>query len=273
MQHKIVIEPGKRLRFLDFAELKEYRDLFIFLVWRSVKVRYAQSTLGVGWAIVQPLFSMLVFTVVFGNLAKIDSNGVPYAIFSFAGLVPWTYFSNALTESTGSLVVNAHMMSKVYFPRVVLPLSGVLAKLVDFCIAMVLLGVMLIFFGVMPNWGVLALPLLVLIMMMTAAGMGMWLTAMAIQYRDVQYAMGFLVQLLMYCAPVVYPTSLIPEQYRLLYALNPMAGVIEGFRSALLGTIPMPWGWVFIGFVTSSIMLISGIFYFRSKERVFADVA
>lgn len=273
MQQRIVIEPGKRLRFLNLAELRDYRDLFFFLVWRSIKVRYAQSALGVGWAVVQPVFSMLVFTIVFGKLAKIDSDGVPYAVFSFAALVPWTYFANALTESTGSLVVNAQMMSKVYFPRLVLPLTGVLAKLVDFCIAMVLLALMLVFFGILPNWGVLALPLLVLIMMMTAAGLGMWLTALAIQYRDVQYAMGFLVQLLMYAAPVVYPTSLIPEPYRLYYALNPLVGVIEGFRSALLGTIPMPWDWIAIGFVTATLFLVSGIFYFRSKERIFADVA
>lgn len=268
-----IIKRRTGWQFIDWKELQEYRDLFAFLVWRNIKVRYAQSTLGVGWAVIQPLFSMVVFTIVFGTLAKVRSDGVPYAVFSFAGLVPWTYFSNALTESTGSLIVNADMMGKVYFPRIILPLSSVLAKLIDFGIAMIVLAALMAWYRIMPSPWILILPLLILIMMLTAAGLGMWLTALAIQYRDVNYAMNFVVQLLMYAAPVVYPSSLVPEQFRLFYALNPMVGVIEGFRSVLLGTMSIPWDMIAVGGSVAIVMVISGAAYFRSKERIFADVA
>lgn len=270
---EFVIERRSTWQLVDWRELYEYRDLFYFLVWRGVKVRYAQSALGIGWAVIQPLFSMVVFTVIFGKLAQIGSDGVPYAVFSFAALVPWTYFSGALTEGTSSLVTNANMISKVYFPRMILPLASVMAKLVDFSIGMVILFGLMAWFGVWPTAGILALPLLILLMMVTAAGIGMWLTALAVQYRDVNYAIGFVVQLLMYAAPVVYPTSLIPERLQLLYALNPMVGVIEGFRSALLGTRPMPWSFLAVGAVTALAVALSGALYFRTRERVFADVA
>lgn len=270
---EFVIERRSAWQLVDWRELYEYRDLFYFLVWRGVKVRYAQSALGIGWAVIQPLFSMVVFTIIFGKLAQISSDGVPYAVFSFAALVPWTYFSGALTEGTASLVTNANMISKVYFPRMILPLASVVAKLVDFTIGMLILFGLMIWFGTWPTAGILALPLLVLLMMVTAAGIGMWLTALAVQYRDVNYAIGFVVQLLMYAAPVVYPTTLIPERLQLLYALNPMVGVIEGFRSALLGTRPMPWSFLAVGAVTALIVALSGALYFRMRERVFADVA
>jgi lipopolysaccharide transport system permease protein len=272
-QHRIVIKPRKGICAIDWKELVEYRDLFMFLVWRSIRVRYAQSALGVGWAIIQPVFSMVVYTVILGKLAKVSSDGVPYAIFSFAGLVPWTYFANALTDSTNSLIGNASMISKVYFPRLILPLSSVLAKLVDFSIAMVLLFCLMLWYGIAPNLSILALPLLIVLMMLTAAGLGMWFTAMAIQYRDISYAMGFFVQLLMYAAPVVYPASLIPEKYQLFYSINPMVGVIEGFRAALLGTRPMPWEFIGIGALVALVLFVSGAVYFRFKERIFADVA
>lgn len=271
--HQVVIEPKNDWKFIDWKELYEYRDLFYFLVWRSIRIRYAQSMLGVGWAVIQPFFSMIVFTIVFGKLANVGSDGVPYALFSFSALVPWTYFSNAVTESTNSLVAEANMINKVYFPRIILPLSAVLAKLVDFVIALLLLAVLMLFFLHPPTWGVLALPLLVLMMMLAAAGIGTWLTALAIQYRDVKYAIGFVVQLLMYVAPVVYPASLIPDGWRWFYALNPMVGVIEGFRSALLGTNPMPWGYIVLGFIVAMTLAVTGAFYFHFKERVFADVA
>lgn len=254
-------------------ELFDYRDLFIFWVWRSVKVRYAQSALGIGWAVIQPVFTVLVFTVIFGNLAKIDSDGVPYALFSLAALVPWTFFANSITESTGSLIQNANMISKIYFPRIILPMAAVLSKLVDFSIALLLLFGLMAWFRVIPTWNVLALPLLILLMMSTAAGVGIWLTAMAIQYRDIKYGINFLVQLLMYAAPVVYPTSIIPEKFVYIYAINPMVGVIEGFRASLLNTRPMPWDLIFIGTVSSTAMLGIAVAYFRSKERLFADVA
>ena len=271
--YQIIIESRKDWRFIDLKEIIEYRDLFYFLIWRSIRVRYAQSMIGIGWAVIQPFFSMIVFTIVFGRLANIDSEGVPYALFSFAALVPWTYFSNAVTEGTNSLVAEANMVSKVYFPRILLPLSAVCAKSVDFCISLVLLFILMLFYQVAPTWGVLVLPLLILIMILSATGMGTWLTALAIQYRDVKYAITFLVQLLMYAAPVVYPTSLIPEHLRWIYALNPMVGVIEGFRSALLGTTAMPWGYIILGFIVSLLLAVTGAFYFRFKEKIFADVA
>ncbi len=279
--HITIIQPRSGWRLVDWRELYQYRDLFRFLVWREIKVRYAQSTIGIGWAIIQPVFSMLVFTIVFGRLAGVSSDGAPYALFSLAGLVPWTYFANALTEGTASLVSNANMLSKVYFPRLLLPLSSVVAKLVDFAIAMLILAGLMIWFRLTseagtaagPTWGVLLLPGLVALMMLAAAGLGMWLTALAIQYRDVKHAMTFVVQLLMYAAPVVYPASLIPGRYQWLYAVNPMVGVIEGFRAALLGTRPMPWDLLAIGAASTCVITITGCLYFRSKERLFADVA
>jgi lipopolysaccharide transport system permease protein len=268
----LIIRPPKGWQVINWAELFAYRDLFYFLVWRDIKVRYAQSILGVGWAVIQPVFSMIVLTIVFGNLAGVSSDGAPYALFSFAALVPWTYFSTAMTESSSSLVTSSHMISKVYFPRLIVPLTSVLAKLVDFAIALVLLFAIMAFYATPPTLGIFALPLLVALMCLAAAGTGMWLTALAIQYRDVRYALQFSVQLMMYASPVVYPASIIPEQYRLLYALNPMVGVIEGFRAALIGTQPMPWDFIAIGAVVSSLLFVTGAYYFRRMERIFADV-
>lgn len=277
-----IIEPKTGWRLVDWKELWDYRDLYYFLVWRGIKTRYAQSVIGVGWAVIQPLFSMIVYTIVFGKLAKIDSNGVPYAVFSFAGLIPWTYFSNALTEGANSLVTNSSMISKVYFPRLILPLSAIASKLVDFAIAMGLMALLMAWYGVVPGAGVLMMPVLILLMMLTAAGLGAWLTALAVQYRDVQHAMSFVVQLLMYAAPVVYPASLIPDKYEILgrtinlqylYALNPMVGVIEGFRSALLNTRLMPWAFIGIGALSALFIAFTGLLYFRRREHVFADVA
>jgi lipopolysaccharide transport system permease protein len=268
-----VIEARRGWQLVDWRELLAHRDLFLFLTWRSVKVRYAQSIIGIGWAVVQPAVSMIVFSIVFGKLAKVSSDGVPYAVFSYAALVPWTYFAEALSEATNSLVTNANVISKVYFPRLVLPLAAVLSRLVDFAIAMVLLAILMAWFGLVPNRGLLLAPFLVALMLLTAAGLGAWLTALAIQYRDVKHAVPFVVQLLMYAAPVVYPASLIPERFQLLYALNPMVGVIEGFRSALLGTRPMPFAMLGIGTVVALLVAASGAMYFRRAERVFADVA
>ncbi len=268
-----VIEPRSGWQVVDFRELWEYRDLLYFLVLRDIKVKYAQSVIGIGWAIIQPVFFMVVFTVVFGKLAKIGSDGAPYAIFSYTALVPWTYFSNALVDTTGSLVGNTTMLTKVYFPRLVIPLTSTFSKLVDFTIAMTLLFGLMVWFRTVPTFWALGLPVLVLLMMLTAAGLGMWLTALAIQYRDIKYGMTFAIQLMMYASPVAYPVSLVPERYQLLYALNPMVGVIEGFRSVLLNTNPVPWDLLAVGATTSAILAISGLFYFRRMERVFADVA
>lgn len=267
-----VIEARSGWKLIDFHEIWRYRDLFYFLVWRDLKSRYAQTVLGVGWAVIQPVFSMIVFTVVFGKLAQVSSDGMPYAIFSFAALVPWTYFSGALSDATGSLVSASSLLSKVYFPRLIIPLTPILGKLVDFGIALILLFGMMVWFHTTPTLWALLLPFLVLLMMLTAAGLGMWLTSLAIRYRDVRYAVGFAVQLLMYAAPVVYPASLIPERFRLLYGLNPMAGVIEGFRAALLGSRPMPWDLLAVGSATAILIAIGGALYFRRMERIFADL-
>ncbi len=268
----VIIEARTGWEMIDWRELWHYRDLFYFLVWRDVKTRYAQSILGIGWAIIQPLFSMVIFTIVFGNFAKISSEGVPYAIFSYTALVPWTYFSSSLTGSTSNMLNAANMITKVYFPRLVIPVSAVLGKLVDFGIAILILFGLMLWFRIAPTIWVLALPLLILLMMLAAIGISMWLSALTVQYRDVNYAMSFVVQLLMYAAPVVYPTSNVPVRFRLWYAINPMVGVIEGFRSALLGTNPMPWDLIAVGTLASILIAISGALYFRRMESTFADV-
>lgn len=270
--HRVVIEPRRGRRPFDWSELVAYRDLFRFLVWREIKVRYAQSAIGIGWAVIQPVFNMIVFSVVFGRFAGIGSDGAAYPVFSLAALVPWTYFSNALTDGVNSLVGNTNMLSKVYFPRVLIPFSAVAAKLVDFAIAAAILAGLLAWYRVTPSWGVLALPWLTAMMVVTAAGCGLWLSALAVQFRDVKHAMGFVVQLLMFVAPVVYPMSAVPDQYRLIYSLNPLAGVIEGFRSALLATNPMPWDAIAVGSLSATAIAVSGLYYFRGKEKIFADV-
>lgn len=266
------IKPTSGFRFVNIRELIEYKDLLYFLVLRGIKAKYAQSVLGIGWAVIQPLFTTLVFTIVFGNLAKVTSDGLPYFIFSLTGMVCWNYFSGTLGESTNSLVLNANMISKVYFPRLVLPLAAVFSKLLDFIIGMLLLIVFLFVYKIPLTAEVLVLPLLIVLLLMTSIGTGMLLSAMAVQYRDVRHAMTFLTQLLMYSAPVVYPASSVPEQYQMLYALNPMVGVIEGFRAALLHTRPIPWDFIGLGSIVATIMLVWGALYFRKMEKVFADV-
>ena len=226
---QIVIKPKKGWQLIDLRELREYRDLFFFLVWRDIKIIYKQSVLGYFWAIIRPVFSMIVFSVVFGRLAQIPSDGVPYPIFSYAALIPWTYFSSSMTNSTQSLIGSVGMFTKVYFPRLIIPMTPVLGGLVDFVIAFSILGVMMIWYGIAPTLNIIFLPLLVVLVILTASGIGMWLSALAIQYRDIKHAITFIVQLLMYSAPVVWPVSLIPDKYRLVYGLYPMAGVIEGF--------------------------------------------
>lgn len=268
-----VLRPRSGWRSVDLRGLWAYRDLFLFLVWRDVRVIYAQSVLGIAWAVINPVVTMVVFSVIFGNLAGISSDGVPYPIFSFAALVPWTYFSSALGGASASLVSASAMIKKIYFPRMVIPLTPVAAKLVDFAIASVLLVVLMLWYRIAPTAAAFALPLLIGIMIITAAGVGMWLTALAVQYRDVKFAVPFIIQLWLYCSPVAYPTSLIPERWRLLYAVNPMVGVIEGFRSALLGTNPMPWDLIAVGSGTGLFMVVTGAMYFGRRERWFADVS
>ena len=268
-----VIERKQGWQTLDLPELFRYRDLFRFLVVRDIKVLYKQTILGFGWAILRPVFGMIIFSVVFGRLAKIPSDGIPYPLFSYVALVPWTYFQTGVTQSTSSLISGSALLSKVYFPRIIIPLAPVVAGLVDFLIALSVVGVLMAWYGVEPTLNVVFLPLMVVIMMMTAAGVGMWLSVLGIQYRDVRFAIQFFTQFLMYAAPVVWPASLIPQQYRLFYGLYPMAGVIEGFRASIIGKTPMPWDLIAVGSVTAMVLFVSGALYFRRMERIFADVA
>jgi lipopolysaccharide transport system permease protein len=273
---QIIIEPAKNWKMIDWAELRRYRDLFYFLVARDVKVLYKQTILGFGWAILRPVISMIIFTIIFGNLAEIGSDGVPYAIFNFAALVPWLYFSSAMTAAALSLVNNSDMLTKVYFPRLAFPVTAVIAKLVDFAISLVLVFALMAWFRIAPTTKVLYLPFLTILLIAFTMGLGLWLAAMAVQYRDVKHALPFLTQIMMYAAPVVWPVSLIEERFgvvgRLLFALYPMVGIIEGFRSSLLTTNPMPWDLLGIGSAVTAVLLISGLAYFRRMEAVFADV-
>lgn len=268
----LVIKPRKGWQVINFRELYDYRDLFYFLIVRDIKVRYKQTVLGGLWAIIQPLFMMIVFTLFFGRLAGVSSDGVPYPIFNYSAMVAWTYFSNAITSSSNSLIQESNLISKVYFPRLLAPLAPVVAFLLDFVVSFIILIAMMLYYGIHPTIMTLTLPLLVVLMMLTASGVGMFLAALNAQYRDIRYTITFLVQLWMFASPVVYSVSLIPEKYRLIYALNPMAGVIEGFRSALLGTVAFPTQMLLVSTLVSVVMFVVGIFYFKRTERYFADV-
>ncbi len=272
--HEVLIEStGRWKRLIDLRDIYEYRDLLRIMIYRAIRARYAQSALGLSWAVIQPFFTMIVFTIIFGRLVRVDSDGAPYALFSFAALVPWTYFQESLTDSVSCLIVEQNTITKSYFPRIILPASRILARFVDFLIAGLLLAGMLVWYGMPPTPGIFVLPVLVLILMLAAAGTGFLFGAMAVQYRDINYAMAFVTRLLMYSAPVVYPASMVPENLLPYYSLNPMVGVVEGFRSALLATRPMPWDLILPGAATAALLFIFGTVYFRNKERIFADVA
>ena len=266
------IRPSSGWVSLRLKELFDYRELLYFLVWRDVKVRYKQTALGASWAIIQPFFTMVVFSLFFGKLAKIPSDGVPYPIFSFAALVPWTFFASSLTNASNSLVGSSNLIKKVYFPRLAIPIATVLSGLVDLGIAFSMLVAMMFWYGVVPTVNVFWLPLLVMLALVTALGVGLWLSAMNVQYRDVKYVVPFLTQFWLFATPVAYPSSLLSGSWRSIYALNPMVGVVEGFRWALLGARTQPVAIVAVSSVSAVIILISGAFYFRRMERTFADV-
>jgi lipopolysaccharide transport system permease protein len=268
----IRIEPSKGWVCLKLAEIWAYKELLYFLIWRDIKVRYKQTVLGAAWAIIQPFFTMVVFSLFFGKLAKIPSDGVPYPIFSFAALVPWTFFSNGLSKASNSLVSSSNLIKKVYFPRMVIPISNVLSGIVDFVIAFVTLLVMMLYFGITPTINVLWLPFLLLLAAMAALGVSLWLSAMNVQFRDVQYIIPFIVQAWLYATPIAYPSSLLSEPWKTLYAINPMVGVVEGFRWALLGTDTAPGMMVLVSTLVAIVVLVSGLFYFRRLEKTFADV-
>jgi lipopolysaccharide transport system permease protein len=270
----VVIEPSGRWPRLDLPELWRYRGLFFFLVWRDIKVRYAQTALGAGWAVLQPLLTMGVFTIIFGRFARIPSDGVPYALFSLSALVPWTYFSTALTGAGNSLVTERNLITKVYFPRLVVPFAPVLAGLADLLVGFGMLLLVMLGTGRVPTAASLAIvPLAVLVMVLTAGGVGSWLAALNVQYRDFRYVIPFLVQVWMFASPIVYPASLVPERYRAVYALNPMVGVIEAMRSALFGTASLDWTAFGVSMLAAAVLFVTGTLYFRRTERVFADVA
>jgi len=266
------IEPSKGWVALRLRELWNYRELLYFLTWRDIKVRYKQTALGSLWAVLQPLLTMVVFSLFFGRLAKVPSDGIPYPIFSFAALVPWTMFAYGLTQSSTSLVTSANLIKKIYFPRLVIPIASVLSALVDFMIAFVVLLVMMAIYHITPTMNALWLPALVLLALVTSLGVGLWLCALNVQYRDVKYVLPFLTQLWMFATPIAYPSSLLPQPWRTLYGLNPLAGVVEGFRWALLGTNTQPGLMILVSSFAAVGLLISGAYYFRRMEKTFADI-
>src|SRR2546422_854529 len=266
------IKPSKGWVSLKLGELWQYRELLYFLIWRDIKVRYKQTALGAAWAIIQPVMTMVVFSLFFGKLGKIPSDGVPYPIFSFAALVPWTFFANGLTQSSNSLIGSSNLITKVYFPRLIIPISSVISGVIDFALAMVVLFAMMIYYGVAPSINVLFLPLFVLLAFVTSLGVGLWLSALNVEYRDVRYVLPFVVQFWMFATPIAYPSTLLHEPWRTIYGLNPMVGVIEGFRWVLLGTRMAPGPIIAASSLAAVVILVSGAFYFRRMEKTFADV-
>jgi homopolymeric O-antigen transport system permease protein len=272
---EVVVEASSGWQTVDLSEIYRHRDLLWNLIWRNIKGRYAQSALGLGWVVVQPLLTLLIFGLVFGRVVRIRPPGdAPYLLFVFCGLVPWTYFSSAMMAAAGSLISEINLFTKVYFPRLILPLTQVFSRMVDLAAMLLMLAGLTAWFGYVPRLeSVVVLPLLMLTATISALGVGFWLAALAVQYRDIAHAMGFLVQIWMYLSPVIYPASLVPERYQLLYGLNPMVGVISGFRACILGVPAMPWIQIVESVVISVLCLVAGALFFRRTERVFADVA
>ena len=266
-----VIQPIKGWQIINFKELWEFRDLFFFLAWRDIKVLYAQTILGFSWAILQPLIQIVIFSIIFGKVAKISTDGIPYVLFSSAAIIPWTYMSQSMSASSQSLVQGQHMLGKIYFPRIIFPITPVLSKLVDFTISLLIILAFAIYYHVYPTFNLVYLPIFLFLLIIVPAGVGMWLSAMAIRFRDIKLAMPFAMRMLIYTAPIVYSASSIPDVYRFIYSLNPIVAVIEGFRSCLLGT-PMPWSFVWPGIFTALFLFIGGAFYFKRMERLFVDV-
>ena len=267
-----IIQPRKAFWDLELGSLWEYRELLYFLVWRDIKVKYKQTALGVVWAVLQPLLATLVFSIFFGRLARMPSDGVPYPVFVYVAMVPWQYFANALTESSNSLVASQNLIKKVYFPRLVIPLGSVIAGLVDFCFAFLVLIGMMFYYGITPSISIFLFPVFLLLAVCTALGVGLWMSALNVQYRDVKYTIPFLAQFWMFATPVVYPSSLVPAKYRVWYGLNPMAGVVDGFRYSLLGRAAKPGPRIWVSVAAVAVLLLGGLLYFRKMESTFADV-
>src|SRR5437868_12378369 len=270
--HVTVIRPSSGWFGIGFRDLWAYRELLFFLTWRDIKVRYKQTVLGAAWAIVQPLFTMVVFTIFFGTLAEVPSAGIPYPLFSYASLLPWQLFAYALTESSNSVVANERLITKVYFPRLVIPIAAVLAGLVDFLIAFLLLIAMMVYYGARPGWAMITLPAFVLLAVATALGVGLWLSAFNVQYRDVRYTLSFIVQLWLFASPVAYSSTLVPARWRPLYGVNPMAGVVDGIRRALFVKSNPPGLMLVVYVLVDVVVLVSGSLYYRRMEQSFADL-
>lgn len=273
MEHRsVVIEPRKGWVPVDFRELWKFRELLYFLAWRDIKVKYKQTLLGVAWAVLQPVLAMLVFSLVFGRFASMPSEGVPYPVFVLTGLLLWNYFAAVLNQSTTSLVAGANLVSKVYFPRLIIPASSAIAALIDFLIGFCVLLAMMLWYGVVPGPGALLAPVIVAVTLLNAVGFGIWFSALNVRYRDVQYAVPFLIQIWMFASPVIYPASLLGERWSWLLRLNPMSGVIEAIRAAMLGNRPIPWDGLLISAAFGLVIFLAGVFYFRRVEKHFADV-
>jgi lipopolysaccharide transport system permease protein len=268
----IRLAPSKGWVSLQLKELFAYRELLYFLIWRDIKVRYKQTALGAAWAIIQPFFTMLVFSLFFGKLAKIQSDGLPYPVFAYAALVPWTFFAQGLSQASDSLVGSANLIRKVYFPRLAIPVGTVASGVVDFSLAFLVLLLLMLYYGVTPTWNILWLPLLLILALVTALGVGLWLSALNVKFRDVKYVVPFITQFWMFATPIAYPSSLLPEKWRLVYALNPMVGVVEGFRWALLDTDTAPGPMLLVSATVALLVLVGGAFVFRRMEKSFADV-
>jgi len=268
----LIIKPSQGWVNLRLKDVWEYRELLYFLVWRDIKVRYKQTVLGAAWAVIQPFLAMVVFSIFFGKLAKVPSDGLPYPIFAYAALLPWQLFAHALTESGNSLVASQQLIKKVYFPRLAIPLAAVLAGLVDFAIAFVVLLGMMFYYGIYPTVAIVTLPLFILFAVATAMAAGLWLSALNVEYRDVRYVIPFLTQFWLFATPVAYPSSLVPEPWRAVYGLNPMAGVVEGFRWAILGKSGGMGSLMLVSVLAVIALLIGGLIYFRRLEKTFADL-
>ena len=271
-QYEIMLEPPRGWLNLRLRELWEFRELLFFLIWRDIKVRYKQTVLGATWAVLQPLMTMIVFSIIFGKLGKLPSNGIPYPVFTFAALLPWQLFSRALSDASISLIGNQNMVTKIYFPRIFLPSASVLGGLLDFGISFIILLILMFFYDIPVTWAILTVPLFLALCLLTALAVGLWLSALNVRFRDVKYITPFLLQFWMYASPVAYSSSLIPEQWRVLYGLNPMAGVVEGFRWALLGQPISVGSFLPISILAVALLFISSLIYFQRMELTFADV-
>jgi lipopolysaccharide transport system permease protein len=270
--YEMVIRPRKGLLNIDLQELFYYRELLFFLTWREVKVRYKQTVMGASWALLQPFFTMIVFTLIFGGLAKMPSEGIPYPVFSYSGLVLWIYFSNSVTQSGNSLVGNSALISKIYFPRLFIPTSACLSGLVDYVIAMTILICMMLYYNLLPNVNIIILPLIVFTTLVLASGIGYWLSSLCVKYRDVKFVLPFFIQLFMFASPVIYPSSIVGEKYQWLLCLNPMTGLIDAHRAVMLGHLPVDYGALGISIVISVLLFLTGIMYLKSTEKYFADL-